>query len=149
MKLKIVALSIIFLFGAFATGARCQDSPEAPEPSPPSPAVVPGKLTLVEATMCESIEKLAPRNSAVVFSIETRSVSCFNMFDPVPETAVIYHKWYKKDRLSTSQRLVLEPPRWRTYSSIHLREADKGPWRVEIIGPKGSVLEVLRFSITD
>jgi hypothetical protein len=99
--------------------------------------------------MCESVRDLRAHNPAVVFSISAGSVCCFTLFDPVPETTVIYHKWYKRDRLSTTQRLTLEPPRWRTYSSIHLREADKGPWRVEIVGPKGGVIKILRFSITD
>ena len=151
MRFKKIAIGIIVLLGVFATGVHCQESQGEGEPSPPGPAAVTGELTLtlVQATMCESIENLAPHNSSVVFSIDVRTVSCFTMFDPVPETAVIYQKWYKKDRLSTTQRLVLEPPRWRTYSSIHLREADKGPWRVEIVGPKGGVLKILRFSITD
>ena len=149
MRFRIVAISIIVFLGVLATGLHCQESPAEGEPSSPDAAAVPGELTLVQATMCESIESLAPHNSSVVFSIGVRTVSCYTMFDPVPETAVIYHKWYKKDRLSTTQRLVLEPPRWRTYSSIHLREADKGPWRVEVVGPKGGVLEILRFSITD
>jgi hypothetical protein len=111
--------------------------------------MVPEKLTLVEAFMCEALENLVPVNPAVVFSISAESICCFSAFDPVPEKTIIFHKWYRKDQLSTTQSLAVEPPRWRTYSSIQLREADKGPWRVEIVGPKGQVMKILRFSITD
>lgn len=111
--------------------------------------VVPEKLSIVEAYMCEEVENLVPVNPAVVFSISAQSVCCFSAFDPVPEKTIIFHKWYRKDQLSTTQSLSVEPPRWRTYSSIQLREADKGPWRVEIVGPNGQIMKILRFSITD
>lgn len=113
------------------------------------PAPIMDELGLKEAYMCEAVKNFSPFNPAVVFSISARSISCFTFFDPVPEKTVVYHKWYRKDRLTTTQSLTLEPPAWRTYSSIQLREADKGPWRVEIVGPKGSILKTLRFSVTD
>lgn len=110
---------------------------------------VPKKLTLVHAVMCEELKDLTPQNQAVVFSIKIGKVSCFTSFDPVPEKTFIYHKWFHKDHPSTNKRLTLQPPRWATYSSIQLRETDKGPWRVEISDEKGRLLHILRFSITD
>jgi hypothetical protein len=114
-----------------------------------SPGVVPAGLTLTEAVMCESIESYAPQTPAVVFSINIGKVSCYSNFDPVPEKTYIYHRWYFKDRLTTRKRLYLKPPRWGTYTSIQLREADRGPWRVEITDKDGNILKILRFSITD
>jgi len=99
--------------------------------------------------MCEGIESYAPKTAAVVFSIEIGKVSCYSSFDPVPEKTYIYHLWYLKDRLTTRKRLYLKPPRWSTYTSIQLREADRGPWRVEITDKDGNVFKTLRFSITD
>ena len=107
------------------------------------------KLTLEQATMCEEIKEYTPYNSAVVFSIKIGKVSCFTAFDPVPEKTFIYHKWYHRDKPSTKKKMTLNPPRWSTYSSILLRETDKGPWRVEISDQKGNLLRILRFSITD
>ncbi len=107
------------------------------------------KLTLENAAMCEEIKEYTPYNAAVVFSIKIGKVSCFTSFDPVPEKTFIYHKWYHRDKLSTKKKLTLNPPRWSTYSSILLRETDKGPWRVEISDQKGNLLRILRFSVTD
>ncbi len=76
-------------------------------------------------------------------------VYCFSSFDPVPKKTFIYHYWYFQDRLIARVKLTLKPPRWRTYSTIQLRKADKGPWRVEITDSKGQRFKVLRFSITD
>jgi hypothetical protein len=51
--------------------------------------------------------------------------------------------------LSTQVRLRLHPPNWATFSTIQLREADKGPWRVEVTDQDGRIFTILRFSITD
>jgi Protein of unknown function (DUF2914) len=107
------------------------------------------KLTLDRAVMCEDIKDFAPNNPAVVFSIKIGKVCCFTSFDPVPEKTFIYHTWYHEDSPSTNKRLTLQPPRWATYSTIQLRETDKGPWRVEISDQNGKILSILRFSITD
>lgn len=114
-----------------------------------SPSSPPDKLTLVHAAMCEEIREYSPKNTAIIFSIEIGKVSCFTSFDPVPKEMNIYQKWFHKDTLSTKKRLLLKTPRWSTYSTIQLREADKGPWRVEITDNKGTILKILRFSIVD
>jgi hypothetical protein len=107
------------------------------------------RLNLVDAGMCEGVRDLSPVNKAAVFSIETGKVSCFSSFDPVPRQTFIYHHWYHRGELSTKKKLFLKPPSWSTYSSIQLREADKGPWRVEITDEKGTLFATLRFSVTD
>ena len=115
----------------------------------PSLVLVPKKLALDYVVMCEEIKDFTPINQAVVFSIKIGRVSCFTLFDPVPEKMFIYHKWFHKDKPSTKKRLTLQPPRWATYSSIQLRETDKGPWRVEISDHKGNILHIIKFSITE
>ena len=114
--------------------------------TPPPPT---DKLTLGLAVMCESIKDYKPENVAVVFSITIGKVSCYTAFDVVPEKTFIYHKWYHRDKPSTEKRMTLQPPDWASYSSIQLRETDKGPWRVEIYDNKRNLLHTLRFSITD
>ncbi|UCF86383.1 MAG: DUF2914 domain-containing protein [Desulfobacteraceae bacterium] len=106
-------------------------------------------LTLSRAAICEEIKDYEPENQAVVFSVTVGRIFCFTHFDPVPKECVIYHSWYYRDELITRKKLSLRPPRWSTYSSIQLREYDKGPWRVTITDQADLTLGVLRFSITD
>lgn len=110
---------------------------------------VPEKLTLVQAVVCERVEEGQPVYPAIVFSISLGEVACFTAFDPVPVHTVIFHEWYRKDRLTARIKLKLSPPRWSSVSRIQLREADKGPWRIEITDEQGNVLSSLRISITD
>ena len=107
------------------------------------------ELSLQNAVMCEAIEAYQPKHIGVVFSITNGKVICYTFFDTVSKETVIYHNWYRKDQLSTSRKLTLKPPRWSTFTEIQLREADKGPWRVEILDEAGTTLKTLRFSITE
>jgi hypothetical protein len=134
-KTQMTLLAVVVLTGLLAPLDTAFAADKAPE--------------LVDAVMCEGVRELAPVNRAAVFSIATGKVSCFSSFDPVPRQTFIYHRWYYRDELSTKKRLFLKPPSWSTYSSIQLREADKGPWRVEIADEKGRIFETLRFSVTD
>ena len=108
-----------------------------------------GKLTLDEALMCEEIKDSAPVNKTVVFSIALRKAVCFTSFSAVPDNVVIYHNWYTRDKMVARVRLRLKAPRWSTFSSIPLKETDKGPWRVEVLDPDQKLLRILRFSVTD
>lgn len=108
-----------------------------------------GKAVMVQAIMCNAVEKHQPVDPAVVFSISQDEVVCFSKFDPVKEKTIAFHKWYKQDKLIFTIKLKLSPPRWSTYSRMQIRNEDKGPWRVEIRNEDDMLLQNLRFSIAD
>jgi hypothetical protein len=117
-----------------------------------APRLVEGQAenpTLVQAVVCEDMKDGGPLNPGVVFPVGVGKVVCYTAFDPVPRKTAIYHNWYRKDELNSRIRLVLQPPRWASYSTIQLREIDKGPWRIEVTDQEDQVLSTLRFSITD
>ena len=107
------------------------------------------QLEIFQALMCEDVLANAPRNPTIVFSITQKKAFCYSSFDQIPQKSVIYHNWFHRDVPSAKIRLILNPPRWASFSSIQLRKTDIGPWRVEITDEKGAVLGVLRFSVTD
>ena len=104
---------------------------------------------LVRAVMCEEVRNYSPVNPAVVFSISSGRISCFTAFDPVPGKMFIHHNWFHQGKMVTRKTLSLKPPKWSTFSSIQLREMDKGPWFIEISDSQGKIFKTLRFSITD
>jgi len=107
------------------------------------------ELTLVEAYACEEMSGSTPKNRAIVFSSGLKKVYCYTAFDPVPGEMVIYHEWYRRDKLKAKVGLGLKPPRWSTFSSMRIRKSDQGPWRVTVTGPAGKVLGTVRFSVTE
>ena len=123
--------------------------PALPEENRVSSSPSVSKPNMVQATMCVQIKECTAQQKTILFSVTLGKLFCFTEFDPVYETTSIYHKWFFRDKLITRRKLVLKPPHWSTFSSIDLREADKGPWHVEITDQKGHTLRVLRFSITD
>ncbi len=108
-----------------------------------------GNVRLVQAVMCESIVNFQPANPAVVFSMSQGEVFCYSEFDSVLEKTVIFHKWYKRDKLIFTMPLTLQPPKWSSFSRVQIRGEDKGPWRVEIVDQNGTRLKILRFSMAD
>jgi hypothetical protein len=107
------------------------------------------QLHLSEAVICESLDNFKPLNPGVVFSVHMGSIMCFTAFDRVPMQTSIFHDWIRQDKLIFRKKLVLKTPNWSSVSSIQLREADKGPWRVEVRDADEKLLRTLRFSITD
>ena len=138
--LTIIAVGLVLLF--FLISPALGQEKKAPEKSVQV-------MSLKTAVVCEGIKDYAPINEAVVFSTAVEKVYCYSFFESIPEKAQIFHNWYFRDRLSARIKLAVKPPIWRTYSTIQLREADKGPWRVDITDGKGKIFSTLRFSITD
>lgn len=128
---------VVFIVIALGVTAQAEDTPITERP------------ILVQAVMCENIHNYDPVNSAVVFSIELGRVSCYTKFDPVPQKTFVHHKWYRNDILITVKRLTINPPGWASFTSVQLRDADKGPWRVVITDEQDNAMQALRFSITD
>jgi len=104
---------------------------------------------LKKAVMCESVQDGLPVNQTVVFDVSKGSAYCWSDFDPVEVDGVIHHQWYRNGKLSYDQPLAVHPPRWAAYSTLRLRQADVGPWRLDITNESGDILKTLRFSITE
>lgn len=138
IRMKTCFIAFICLFTVVIQG-QAQSPPLTPEPRP---------FRLMRAVMCETIEDYEPKFVAVAFSINAGKISCYTSFDGVADTTYVDHKWYRRDELVTAKRLTIKPPKWATYSSIQLREADKGPWRVEIWDAQNQLIKTLRFSVT-
>lgn len=134
-------LILLSFYGAYAATAQ------APPKGGGTPAA--SKLALVQALVCEEVKDGIPLNPAIAFSISAGKIYCYTLFDQITEDTVVYHHWFFRDKPSARIRLSLRQPRWSTFSSIQLREADKGPWRVEIVDASGRILKHLRFSVTD
>ncbi|MGB3225865.1 MAG: DUF2914 domain-containing protein [Desulforhopalus sp.] len=141
MKIIFKEMTIFFIFTLFSFLPGTIWAEESSE--------LLGEPTLTRAVMCESIQKFEPNNIAVVFSIDVARIHCFTEFDPVPKQTIIFHKWYQSGSLVSVKQLTVNPPRWSSISSMQLRDADKGPWQVEVTDKNGKLLHTLRFSITD
>lgn len=101
------------------------------------------------SVMCENVIDNHPVNETVLFSIANGKAVCFTYLTQVSKKIILFHNWYKTDKLSSRFPLPIEPLQGFALTKIQLRESDKGPWRVEIVDEGGNLLKVLRFSIMD
>ncbi len=124
-------------------------SPKVKDTNAKKPTSNEPPFVIERAVMCEDIRDMEPVKEAIVFSVENGHIICFTAVKNVRYKTYLVHRWVHKDEVTTTMRLKVRPPYWRTYSKIQLRETDKGPWRVEILDANGNVLKVLRFSVTD
>jgi Protein of unknown function (DUF2914) len=134
---------ILFCFTQNIFGADADKQGEEPPP------LKPPQLTLHNAVMCEGLKDLEPENETIVFSVALGSVICFTAFDPVPKKTFVHHNWFKREQLEKKLKLTLKPPKWSSFSKIHVRNMDVGPWRVEITDSEGKIFQTLRFSVTE
>lgn len=138
---RLTAAAVVFWLFVGITPAALEAQDTFPQPA--------SQLKLTGAFMCETIRAFKPVNKGVVFSVSVGKIFCYTSFDNIPTKMFIHHHWYRQDQLVTRRALQLLPPRWSSASSIQIREADKGPWRVVVTDDNGRVLNTLRFSITD
>ncbi len=139
-------LAIIMTFGLIPLGSAAAWAQASTTPPVAADQTVP---VLSQAVLCESIQNFKPVNPSAIYPVSQGTIMCFTAFEVVPREIEIYHIWIKRDERVYRKRLILKPPRWASVSSIKLREADKGPWRVEIRDADGQLYAILRFSITE
>lgn len=139
MHCLLPVFALWLTIGAILHEARAQEATQGPA----------GLLSLTDAVMCETIRAFKPVNTGMVFPVSIGKIFCYTAFENIPTKMFIHHHWYRNDQLITRRGLQLLPPKWSSASSIQIREADKGPWRVEITDDNGRILHILRFSITD
>jgi hypothetical protein len=134
---------IAFIFVAFFIAQSC------PAESQIASEGFPQTLTIADAFVCTDLKNSTPQGKAVIFSLRMGKVYCFSDFNHVPEETVIFHTWFLKENMVSQVKLLLKPPRWSTYSSITLRETDRGSWRVEITDKYNHLITTVRFSVID
>lgn len=139
-RLVLLIAGIVWAFSLWSSWALSEQI----SPAPSSP-----ELTLKQAVLCEGLKDNGPADAGVLFSCGIGKMICHTSFDPASQKATIFHGWYHRGRLISKQRININPPGWTASSSIQIREADKGPWQVEITDNSGRILKVLRFSVVD
>lgn len=121
----------------------------AGEAQPPLRIAEAPKFRLLQAFMCEDVREGTPQGRGVAFSVSRGKICCYTLIDGIKQDSVIYHSWISRDKPTAKFKLSLKETRWATFSSIQLRDDDKGPWRVEIRNANGRLLRTLRFSVVD
>ena len=104
-------------------------------------------IQIESAVVCQDVVDRMPVGSGDVIARETAKVYCFcKVVGAVGDTHVT-HNWYYKGSLTSSVKLNVRSPSWRTWSSKTMTPEWTGEWMVEILSADGSPLESIIFFI--
>ena len=104
-------------------------------------------LEIKDAGICLDVVDLQCQGKDVQFSSSLGKLYCFTRVVGATTPVTITHVWYYGDKERARVRLEVRSTDWRTYSSKIIQPHETGHWRVEILGPDGTVLKTIEFTV--
>ena len=98
--------------------------------------------------ICKNVVDREPVDSAESFEAAVGKLFCFTKIVGAQTPIEITHVWYFGDVERGRVTLSVEAASWRTWSSKIIQTHEVGPWHVDVLGPDGTVLKTLNFTIT-
>jgi hypothetical protein len=105
-------------------------------------------LEIATAAICRNVAAREPVDAGTSFESTVGKLCCFTQVTGAQGDTEIYHVWYFVEAERAVVKLQARSSNWRTYSSKIIQPNEIGAWRVEVLGPEGDVLKILRFEIT-
>ncbi len=104
-------------------------------------------LEVVDPAVCTSVENRACVDPKEEFSASVDRLYCFTRITGAREDTEVTHVWYYGNIERARIPLSVRSASYRTNSSKRIQAHEAGQWRVEVLGPDGSVLKTISFSI--
>jgi Na+-transporting methylmalonyl-CoA/oxaloacetate decarboxylase gamma subunit len=156
--LCVLALFLLGCASAEVKKAENEEPPPAPEPAQeqvvpkePEPAPVEAedreKFALKRIAIAPTLRDKEPADAGEVFPANVGKLHCFTHVVNADGQKQIVHKWYYRDTVVSKVPLKVSGKSWRTHSTKTISPGQRGPWRVEVLGPAGEVLGEARFEI--
>lgn len=104
-------------------------------------------LAVADAAIATSVVDREPQGSAESFAADVGQVHCWTRIVNAGDSTTVEHVWYHGEQELARIPLVARGPSWRTWSTKTVPPDRTGEWRVDIVGPGGTVLRSLRFTV--
>ena len=104
-------------------------------------------LEVADPAVCTSVVDRACVDPKEEFSAAVEQLYCLTRITGAQEDIEVTHVWYFGDIERARISLAVRSSSYRTYSSKRIQAHEAGQWRVEVLGPDGSVLKTISFSI--
>jgi hypothetical protein len=105
------------------------------------------KLAVAEAVVTSNVVDRLPADTLTMVAADAGTVYCWTRITGAAGEVEISHVWYRGDKELARIPLRVAASNWRTWSSKKFIKEWTGAWRVEIVGPDGTVLETVSFTI--
>lgn len=133
MRRHIAPLSLAMLFAmAAAVGAQQQMA---------------SGLDVAEAVITSAVVDRQPSDNLTTVAKDVGTVYCWMRITGAEGEIQVEHVWYKDDTEVARVSLRIAGSNWRTWSSKNIDPMWTGNWRVDVVGPDGTVLESVAFTV--
>ncbi len=133
MRRHVAPLSLALLLAmAAAVGAQQQITSE---------------LAVAEAVITSAVVDRQPADNLTTVAKDVGTVYCWTRITGAEGEIQVEHVWYKDDTEVARVALRVAGSNWRTWSSKNIDPMWTGSWRVDIVGPDGTVLQSLSFTV--
>jgi hypothetical protein len=137
MRRYALTLTFGLLFLVVSTTAAKEDPP--PQDT---------QLTVAEAVITTAIMDRQPTDNATNVSSSVGQVYCWTRIAGAEGEIEVYHVWYWGDQEMARVPLRVAGTNWRTWSSKRIEPSWTGDWRVDVVGPDGTVLDSVSFTVS-
>jgi hypothetical protein len=136
MRASAVFLALAVCIGASDIAAQEQDTAQA------APV-----LAVAEAVVTSSVADRQPTDTLTTVAANAGTVYCWTRITGATAEVQISHVWYRGDAEVARIQLRVAGSPWRTWSSKKFIPEWTGAWRVDIVGPDGTVLKTVSFTV--
>jgi hypothetical protein len=135
---RVSAILTLALLVAAASAARAQE-----EAAPAGGA----QLAVAEAVITTGVQDRQPVDNVTTVPTDVGTVYCWTRITGAEGEIQLEHVWYKGDVEMARVSLRVAGTNWRTWSSKNIEQIWTGDWRVDIVGPDGTVLDSVSFTV--
>jgi len=104
-------------------------------------------LAVPEAVITSNVIHRIPSDALTTVAPDAGQVYCWTRITGAAGEVEISHVWYRGDEQIARIPLRVASSDWRTWSAKRIDPSWTGEWRVEIVGPDGTVLETVTFTV--
>jgi hypothetical protein len=105
------------------------------------------ELAVAEIVITSTVMDRQPGESLDKVDSNVGRLYCWMRVTGADGEITIEHVWYKDDVEMARVPLNVAGTNWRTWSSKNIEETWTGSWRVDVVGPDGTVLESASFTV--
>jgi hypothetical protein len=102
-------------------------------------------LRVEEIVVCAAVKDRVATGVADTFPSDIYGLNCFTKVTGARDVTAIKHVWYRGETVAAEARLAVKGSPWRTWSYKAMRDDWKGPWKVDVVSPDGSVIASRKF----
>jgi hypothetical protein len=104
-------------------------------------------LEVADIVITDQVMDREPGEHMTSVPADVGKVYCWMRITGADGETTIEHVWYKGDVEMARVPLTIAGSNWRTWSSKNIENIWTGDWRVDVVGPDGTVIRSVSFTV--